>query len=124
MLKRGVQEHQLVLGGSNMTVKRVVWHIHADGSIPKNDLFKLASRVRRERGEELLKPEVYRDGQRVPYSSRAERLINNPHELERILFDLRKYNLPDIFAYATGSMQDKKSILEAMAAYHCYLASD
>ncbi len=89
-------------------------HIHWDGSIPAESIFELAG----SKGIILEYPEKNIHGSPIAYKDKKEKIINSPSDLHKVMTDLRKYDLIDVFSYTTRFMQSKEDII-AMAVAHC-----
>ena len=90
-------------------------HIHWDGSIPAEALFRLAQK----RGKVMLLPETNREGQKINYQPQTKRIINSAEKLREFQMRLREYSIIDVFAMPIGFMQTKED-LNATAVAHCH----
>ncbi|MBS3169153.1 hypothetical protein J4210_01605 [Candidatus Woesearchaeota archaeon] len=91
-------------------------HIHWDGSIPADDLWRFYQDNRKK----LFLPEKYIDGTSVE----GDREIKSADELRSFQTNLfTKYDIVSVFSIPVGAMQTKEDI-KAMAVAHCtYLKS-
>jgi len=95
-------------------------HIHWDGSIPAEDLFKFYQK----QNDTLFLPETDVAGNKIVYVSEQDQLIDSVDKLREFQNGLlTKYGIVDVFAVPVGAMQTKEA-LKQMAVAHCkYLKS-
>ena len=101
--------------------KRVVFplHLHWDGSIPAEHLFRMA----KVRGQDLFLPDKDVNGCAIRYGSDVARMIKSSSQLEKVLHGLRKYDLVQVFSYATRFMQTREDLALSAHALCDYLRS-
>lgn len=103
----------------------VINHIHWDGSIPPETLFKFYERKKQQlnrcerKNQQLKLPEKDIHGNSAAYSSEEEKLIDSPEKLAQFQQGLlTKWDIIDVFKVPIGAMKSDHDLI-SMAAAHC-----
>ena len=96
-----------------------ILHIHWDGAIPPETIYKLSKR----KGIELLLPEYDIQNKFIHYATKEDQKLDSVKKIMSFQRALRKYKMVDVFNLAINLMQEKSDLIE-LAVEHCrYLKS-
>ena len=96
-----------------------IFHIHWDGAIPPEAIYKLSKR----KGIELMLPEYDIHNKFIHYETKEGQKLDSVKKIMSFQKALRRYKMVDVFNLAINLMQEKNDLIE-LAIEHCkYLKS-